>query len=253
VIARRVVERLSRGRVLKRRLPPEFGGAPVLVTPDAALGFWRRNLKSADPALVEAAGELVRPGDVVWDAGANVGLFSFAAAARAGAGGQVLAIEPDLWLVELLRRSARIQPKGSAPVAVIPCAVSDRLDLAEFCIAQRGRCSNYLLGLGGSQTGGERERQWVMTVTLDWLLERFPAPTVLKIDIEGAEALPLRGARRLLAEARPRMLFEVYEDNAEEVGALLREHGYLMFDAELPAEARTALPRPAYNTLAMPG
>jgi hypothetical protein len=92
-----------------------------------------------------------------------------------------------------------------------------------------------------------------MTVSLDWLLERFPAPTVLKIDIEGAEALALRGARRLLAEARPRMLLEVYEDNAEEVGALLREHGYVMFDAELPSEARTALARPAYNTVALPG
>jgi FkbM family methyltransferase len=182
-----------------------------------------------------------------------VGLFSFAAAARAGAGGQVLAIEPDLWLVELLRQSARIQPKGSAAVAVIPCAVSDRVDMAEFCIAQRGRASNHLLGLGGSKTGGEPERQWVMTVTLDWLLERFPAPAVLKIDIEGAEALALRSARRLLAEARPRMLFEVYEDSADEVGALLREHEYVMFDAELPAEARTALARPTYNTIALPG
>jgi hypothetical protein len=44
---------------LKRRLPADFGRAPVLVTPDAALRFWRRDLRAADPALLEAA--LPRP------------------------------------------------------------------------------------------------------------------------------------------------------------------------------------------------
>lgn len=93
---RRLAERLSRGRVLKRHLPREFGGGSVYVTPDAALRFWRQNLYKADPMLFDAARELVRPGDVVWDVGANVGLFSFATAALAGPTGQVLAIEPDL-------------------------------------------------------------------------------------------------------------------------------------------------------------
>jgi hypothetical protein len=105
----------------------------------------------------------------------------------------------------------------------------------------------------GAQTGGERERQWVITVTLDWLLGWFPAPAVLKIDIEGAEVLALRGAERVLGEVRPRLLLEVYDENADEVGAILREYGYRLFDAEARPEGRTPLSRPAYNTLALPG
>jgi hypothetical protein len=149
LFVRALAERLSRGRVLKRQLPARFGGAPIFVSPDAALRFWRKDLAKCDPPLFDAADELVRPGDVVWDVGANVGLFTFAAAARAGATGRVLAVEADQWLVSLLRRSASCQPASSAAVSVLSAAVSDRVGVAEFCIAKRGRCSNYLRGLGG--------------------------------------------------------------------------------------------------------
>jgi len=195
----------------------------------------------------------VQPGDVLWDLGAKVGLFSFAAAARAGATGRVLAVEADQWLVSLLRRSASCQPASSAAVTVLSAAVSDRVGVAEFCIAKRGRCSNDLSGFGGSQTGGAREREWVLTVTLDWLLGWFPAPAVLKIDIEGAEVLALRGGQRVLGEVRPRLRLEVYEENAGDVGDVLRRYGYRLFDAEARPEDRTPLSRPAYNTLALPG
>lgn len=136
-------------------------------------------------------------------------------------------------------------------MVILPVAVSDRLDVAEFHIAARGRCSNHLAGKGGSQTGGTRERQHVITVTLDWLAERFAAPSVLKVDVEGAEALVLRGGRELLARARPRILIEVYEENAEEVGRLLGEHGYKLYDADQPVRMRRPLTLPSFNTLAL--
>jgi len=72
-----------------------FGRAPILVSPDSALAYWKPELGSVDPYLLSMVRELVRPGMMVWDIGANVGLFSFAAAAL---GAQVLAVEPDIWL-----------------------------------------------------------------------------------------------------------------------------------------------------------
>ncbi len=124
---------------------------------------------------------------MVWDVGANVGLFSFAAASLAGPEGRVVALEPDAWLVQLLRRSASRQPAGSAPVEVVPAAIAAALSVRTLCLASRSRAANYLADFGTIQTGGSREQQSVIAVTLDWLLESFPVPSVVKIDVEGAE------------------------------------------------------------------
>ncbi|MGB7267151.1 MAG: FkbM family methyltransferase, partial [Terracidiphilus sp.] len=205
---RTLLERVSRGRVLKRHLPAEFGSVPILVSPDAALSLWKTRTESD---LFDFAREFVQAGDVVWDAGANVGLFSIAAAQQAGVTGKVVAIEADIWLAALLRRSAAMQPATAAPIQVIPAAVYDSPAIASFNIAKRGRASNFLSAAGGSsQTGGVRETVSVITTTLDWLLDQVAAPNVLKIDVEGAECNVLRGAQRVLAEVQPVILIEVY-------------------------------------------
>lgn len=250
---RGLVERISRNVVLSRRLPAEFGRLKLLVSPGAALSLWRRDTSRADPMLFRAAREHVRPGDVVWDIGANVGLFSFAAAALAAPGGKVLAVEADTWLVGLLRRSADLPGNRGLGVEVLPAAAADRVGIARLNIARRGRAASYLDGAAGStQTGGVREVQLVPTVTLDWLAERFPAPRMIKIDVEGAELAVLRGARELLAAAAPVLLCEVSERDRGAVDALLRDHGYRFFDADLPPEQRRPLQASAPNTLAYP-
>jgi predicted RNA methylase len=104
-LMRRVLKTLSRDVILTRRLPAEFGRVPILVSPDCALSYWKRDIRSVDPHLLSMARELVRPGMTVWDIGANVGLFAFAAA---GLGAQVLAVEGDTWLANLLHRSVAI-------------------------------------------------------------------------------------------------------------------------------------------------
>jgi hypothetical protein len=75
---------------------------------------------------------------------------------------------------------------------------------------------------------------------------------VVKIDVEGAELLCLRGAARLLRQVRPVVLCEVTAENAEEAGALLHGHGYTLFDAAAAPDLRRPLDRPAWNTLALP-
>lgn len=250
---RALAERLSRGRVLRRRLPPDLGGHTLYVTPDSALKLWRRDLWRADPLLLSVAVELVRPGDTVWDVGANVGLFAFAAAFLAGAGGHVLAVEADDWLTSLLRRSAEGLPASHAPVDILTAAVSDSAGIADLCIASRGRAGNHLSDLAGSsQAGGTRAVHKVATVTLDGLLDAMAAPRLLKLDTEGAEVRCLQGAERLLSTIRPAVFCEVTAENAGAAGEILRRHGYVLFDAEVPAGDRRPLPEPVWNTLAIP-
>jgi FkbM family methyltransferase len=250
---RSLLERLSRGRVLHRRLPPEHGGHRLFVSPDASLKLWQRDLGRVDPFLLRLAAEIVRPGAAVWDVGANIGLFAFAAAHRAGPAGRVMAVEADDWLAGLVRRSAADAGPSYAPVEVLAAAVSDRQGVADLRIAGRGRAGNHLADVAGStQTGGYREVRKVVTVTLDGLLASFPAPGVVKIDIEGAEVRCLRGAEEILARVRPVLVCEVAGENSGAVGEILRRHRYVLFDAMVAPAERRPLAAPAWNTLALP-
>jgi hypothetical protein len=63
-------------------------------------------------------------------------------------------------------------------------------------------------------------------VTLDWLANFFPLPTVIKIDIEGMEHLALKGATEVL-KSKPLIIAEVAEKNKAQVEECL--HGYQFF------------------------
>lgn len=247
---RHVVERLSRGVVLKRRLPPQFGGNRIFVSPDAYLRLWRFDLSKVDPLLFSVAQRLVKSGSVVWDIGANVGLFAFAASGLSGRAGEVFAIEPDFWLVDLMRRSARELPATHAPVNVLPLAISDQVDLATINVASRGRAANFIDGGGSTQTGGVRHRETVMAVTLDWLSERLPAPNVLKIDVEKLEHKVLKAGVNLLRRASPAIFCEVSEENSSEVTQTLQSLNYQLFSASV--DSLEEVGHAAWNTVAIP-
>ncbi len=250
---RRLAERLSRGRVLRRHLPAEFGSLPLFVSPDSALAFWRPGPGSVDPRLLDWVREFVRPSMNVWDIGANNGVFAFAAAARAGIEGLVVAVEADPFLAGLLRRSSLGAKGRRAPVVVVNAAASDQPGVAEFAIAMRGRASSHLASVeGSSQAGGIRDVVHVPTVTMDLLLESFGRPDLIKIDVERAEDAVLRGACRTLAGARPVLLCEVGPNAAGHVSAAFKDAGYLLYDAALPARERCVLQRPVWDTLAIP-
>ncbi len=247
---RTMAERFSRGRSFRRRLPQEFGGCQMYITPECGLSYWF-GLKFAHGLLMNAA-ETVKPGDVVWDVGANMGLFSFASAGLAGRSGHVYSFEPDTTLVRLLRKSALLNPTA-APVEVIPCAVYDSVSLLRFNIANRARASNFLDGFGYSQTGGVRESQTVPAVSLDWTAERIPPPDVLKIDVEGAELGVFRGAVKLLESKRPIVLFESFVGSSQdEITNLLHRLGYTLYDSDITSAERLPLPKAVISTLAVP-
>jgi FkbM family methyltransferase len=248
-----IAERLTHRFVIKRRLPSSFGRVPLFVSSEGGLCYLlRRSLEKVGPELLKMADEMVAAGDVVWDVGANVGLFTFAAAARAGPTGSVYAIEPDTWLVDLLRRSAMLEQEKRGPVNIVPVAISDAVGVGRFHIANRARAANYLESCGSTQTGGARETQWVITVTLDWMLEQFRSPDVLKIDVEGAEDRVLRGSSKLLSSFRPRIICEVSRKNAKEVSEILHSFGYILFDGSTDRSQRQPVEIAVRDTVAYP-
>jgi FkbM family methyltransferase len=249
LVLRNMLERTSHRLVFRRRLPAPFTAARIYASTEGGLRYLRLRAAGIDPALLGLAAELIRPGETVWDIGANVGLFTFAAAAAAGPAGEVLAVEPDVHMVGLLRRSAVANP-DVAPVNVLGTAVADEVGVARFHIARRNRSTNYLEGFGTGQAGGNRAVQTVPTVTLDWLAERFPLPGVIKIDVEQAEVLVLRGAQQVLRHG-PTVICEVAGTNSAAVGDLLRPHGYELYDGDLGPARRVPVSLAPPSTLAV--
>jgi hypothetical protein len=107
---RRAAERLLRDRSRLRRLPAAFSSLPIHVSSAGGLSQLLKPMERVEPELLATARALVKPGAVVWDIGANVGLFSVASLACAGPNGRVFSFEPDTALVALLRRTALLQP-----------------------------------------------------------------------------------------------------------------------------------------------
>jgi FkbM family methyltransferase len=248
-MARSLAEHTTHRLVLRRRLPAPFEEIEIYASSEGGLRYLRPNLKGVDPPLLRLVADVVRPGHNVWDIGANLGLFSFAAAAAAGPQGSVLAVEPDAVLVGLLRRTAASN-RGHAEVDVMPVAIANELTVGRFNIARRNRSTSHLDGFGTSQTGGVRSTQLVPTVTLNWLAANFRQPDVIKIDVEEAEMKVLDGGADILRNT-PALICEVAGHNAAALADLLISYGYTLYDGALPAGERIPVTSAPPTTLAV--
>jgi FkbM family methyltransferase len=145
-------------------------------------------------------GVAIRTGDVVFNCGANVGVFTRTALNRGAR--LVVAIEPAPNTVECLRRNfSREVTEGR--VIVVPKGVWDHPDVLELA-----------LGDDGNSTGdsfvfarNEKKRVKVPLTTIDILANEMRLSRVdfIKMDIEGAEKQALRGAVDVIRKYTPRM------------------------------------------------
>lgn len=225
---RTLAERLSRGRRLRRRFPSTLGGRSIIVSPDAALRWLHPGEAAFDLQLLAAVRLLVAPGNVVWDIGANVGVFGFLAAARSGT--TVVMIEADSFLSDLLRRSARLPSNIDLDTRILCCALGDSNGGVEFSISQRGRAASGLAAVTKStQHAGTRDAVLVPMLTADTLLSTLPAPAVMKIDIEGAEILFLKGASHMLRNIRHVILIELFDEIRDQAIEIIEGYNYSVF------------------------
>ena len=135
----------------------------------------------------------VKPGDVVFDIGANVGFYTLLASVLVGSEGRVIAFEPLPRNLVYLNRHMKMN--HCLNVNVLPYAVSDCEMTAEFTFSKDP-------SMGHLCTKGDIA---VQTVLIDKLIESkklFP-PDVMKIDVEGAELSVLRGSHQVIKGKRP--------------------------------------------------
>ena len=209
---------------LKKALPPPWNRT-LLVTTRAYRRYLFRSLGQIHGEMLAAIERWVDCGATVWDIGANMGVFAFSAAIRAGNDGRVYAFEADLECAALVLRSQRWKRPDEAPVVICPFAIAERSAPVSFQVSSYRSAASSIEGFGRFASGGSIRE--VPAFAVDDLAEMFSAPSVIKIDVEGAENLVLRGARRTLERHRPLLFIECSGGKlGTETGELHRSMGY---------------------------
>lgn len=155
----------------------------------------------------------LRPDDVVYDVGANIGLVSLALALHgAGERPRIHAFEPEPNNARALR--ANLAANAVVAVEVHELALGDRQGTVVLHLdAHVGAGSHSLLPLHGLTSKTE-----VALARADDLAADFGTPRMVKIDVEGAEFGVLRGMERLLRAHAVRDLFLEIHPQALAVG-----------------------------------
>ena len=180
------------GSGLRSVLP---GGEVLLVAPAFRHVTWNCDEYHAFRAAV-------RPGDVVLEAGTNVGAYTMLFARWTGSSGHVYAFEPDPMAFRGLEQHLALNELNERVTPVAAAISDDATRRLRFAMFESS---------GISRMASEHDDQGATIKDVPaWSIDRFCAerkiaPTVIKIDVEGAELAALRGARATIAAAGPRL------------------------------------------------
>lgn len=228
------------GRVARwhfhRRLRPDapriypFWGRQIKCWPDSQASRWLVMNYMLEWEEFDLIKRYLRPADVALDVGANIGLYTLWLSQFAN---DVHAIEPDPAnyerLCENVGLNALNQTFGMTTsglrVKTVRLALSDQRGMLRFTA---GKDMENRLSEAGEQS--------VPASTLDDYCRTFGIHRIayLKVDIEGAEFMMLKGAREMLARQAIGILqielidkqLRVFGSSCAEVVSLLESHGY---------------------------
>ena len=147
----------------------------------------------------------------VLDVGANIGYYTVLMASRVGPSGRVVAFEPNPRMVDELRYN--IELNNFSNVSIQRIALSDVSGSAILFLPEAGN-----EGFGSMRQNKNFEASQeisIKTEKLDDVLEGLEIEAVdfAKIDVEGAERLVFRGAKKLLSgKLKPTIVFECSEN-----------------------------------------
>ena len=212
-----VIRRLTFRPTSTYRRVPVAWGARLLVLDDEHIGRCLATTGIYDLAVSELLFRLIHPGDLVVDAGANIGYMSVLAAT---AGAHVMAFEPNPALLPILRQN--LGTRGE----VRPVALGAYRHTAGLIPPDPAAHNN---GLGRVGAGTDAGALPIEVETLDGELHGRSV-AILKLDVEGAEQAVLEGAAGALEDRRLRhIIFEDHQGADSAVMTRLWGSGYSIY------------------------
>ncbi len=192
--------------------------------------------KSFEADILQVFVGLIRPGSVILDIGANVGLYSLLGSELVGPEGRILSFEPEPNTYEVLLKNLSVNRINN--VSALPMALSERNGMVVLAVPEEVK-AKFEYGdsyLSMKPADDDKSPAAIPCRRLDEVLVEMNIAKVdvIKLDVEGAEYLCLCGAERLLKGVqKPVILLECDEILSRRFGhsvfdtlLLLHQHGY---------------------------
>jgi FkbM family methyltransferase len=198
-IKERIFDRYFGWRRLTVSTKTVFGATMDVHLPDSIqtqiflTGVW-------EPCVTRLISESLRPGEIFVDVGANVGYYSLLAARRVGPMGHVYAFEASPTVFSALQRNIRRNRLEN--VTILNVAVSDGPGTCSIWAAPDSNLGHSTIMPNVAQADGHRHEATVRCDALPALLplDHLLRARFIKIDVEGAEQLVVRGIAHLLKQ-----------------------------------------------------
>jgi len=172
-------------------------GPIFFATPDWLSKYRANSLYQKEPETIAFLNSLSKD-SVLWDVGANIGIYSIYGAKVTGA--RVYAFEPSMMNLELLFRNVQVNNLGNR-VTIVPLALSDKDSVLDLFMSKENlhwAGAHNSIGQNMAQDGQAMVEPKVssqLSATGSNLISAFnvPVPTHIKIDVDGLESLVLQG------------------------------------------------------------
>ena len=190
-----------------------MAGMKLLLNLQTEKDYW---LGTYEPALQNVAQRFIQPGMVIYDVGANIGYISLMMARLCGSSGKVFSFEALPTNVQRLQKNIALNRMESV-IRVISKAVIDSSHPVIF-LAHSSSSMGKARGSAGREGHYDHEIKVAGLALDDFVFsEDNPAPSLIKMDIEGGEILAIKGMQRLLKEKHPLLFIELHGEKAAEV------------------------------------
>ena len=217
---------------VKKRM--DYARVPIFIDVSSSMENNVRTRSCAkEPETISWIERDFRPGDVMWDIGANVGAYSLVAAKYFKGKVKVYAIEPSFLNFSQLCRNIALNVCGDV-VTPLNIALSEKTCVGRF------NYQNFMTG-GALHSFGEAVdfknevfepvfRQDILSFSIDDLIHIFglPVPDHIKLDVDGLETAIMKGAEKTLSNKKVRSILVELGDRDVPLVEQLKRHGFVV-------------------------
>lgn len=208
------------------------GAELTFATPNALCQYRADTFSTKEPETLEWIDGIPR-GSVIWDIGANVGLYSCYAAKQRGC--RVFAFEPSVFNLELLARNIFLNDLAEQ-ITIVPLPLSEQLAVSKLNMTSTdwgGALSTF--GQDYGHDGNIMNKVFEFpTIGLSMVdavaLLKIPQPDYIKMDVDGIEHLILKGGMPVLSKMKG-ILIEIndtFATQANDTSAYLQQAGFIL-------------------------